>query len=539
VDDPAVAKDDLVTTNENAVGTGSLFADHGSGADSDVDGPALAISAVNGDGANVGTQITLASGALLTVNADGSYSYDPNGQFDALAQFGSGAANTTGSDSFSYTLAGGGTATVTVDIHGVASAGDRMDGTAGADAITGTSGDDLFMLQGGGNDSATGGDGNDAFYLGGALTAGDSLDGGAGAYDQLGLQGDYSGGLTFGANNLVGIEWVVLLSGSDTRFGDAGTNLYDYDLTTIDANVGAGERLAVRWNRLQAGEDVHFDGSAETDGSFLTYAGQGVDTIIGGQQNDSFYFGYGMFGSADSVDGQGGTLDELGLQGDYSGAAAIVFGAAQIGGIEVLTCMTSGDVRFGLSAGDGYSYDLTMDDGNVGAGQTLYVSANRLQAANGTTLLADETLTFNGSHETDGSFVIYSGAGADHIIGGAGGDTIYGGAGADEMTGGAGNDVFAYISAGHSTASAMDQILDFTTGDSIDLSRIDAATGGSDDPFHLVGATAFSHTAGELRAFEQTPGVWHVEGDIDGDGNADLVIAVTTDHGLSATDFVL
>ena len=31
----------------------------------------------------------------------------------------------------------------------------------------------------------------------------------------------------------------------------------------------------------------------------------------------------------------------------------------------------------------GYSYDLTMDDGNVAAGQTMYISANTLLAADG------------------------------------------------------------------------------------------------------------------------------------------------------------
>ena len=39
---------------------------------------------VNGDAGNVGTQITLPSGALLTVNVDGTFSYDPNGAFDDL-----------------------------------------------------------------------------------------------------------------------------------------------------------------------------------------------------------------------------------------------------------------------------------------------------------------------------------------------------------------------------------------------------------------------------------------------------------------------
>jgi len=46
--DPAVAHNDAFTTNELTTVAGSLFADNGSGADSDPDGPALAISAVNG-----------------------------------------------------------------------------------------------------------------------------------------------------------------------------------------------------------------------------------------------------------------------------------------------------------------------------------------------------------------------------------------------------------------------------------------------------------------------------------------------------------
>jgi VCBS repeat-containing protein len=543
-DDAAIARDDALATTEDAASGGSLFTDHGSGADSDVDGPALSIAAVNGSAANVGTQITLASGALLTVNADGSYSYDPNGAFNDLAAFGSGATNERGSDSFTYTLANGNTATVTVDIHGVASAGDRMEGSTGDDTITGTPMADLFMLQDGGFDSASGGDGNDGFYLGGALTADDNLDGGAGTLDQLGLQGDYSAGLTLGANNLVNTEMLVLLSGSDTRFGDTGGNLYSYDITTVDENVATGQQLAVSWNKLGIGENVTFDGSGETDGSFLTFAGAGTDTITGSQQDDGFYFGYGMWGAGDSVDGQGGTHDQLGLQGDYSlgGAGPVVFGATQLSGIEIVVCMTSVDTRFGVAAGDGYSYDLTMDDGNVGAGQTLYISANKLMAADGVTLTSDETLTFNGAAETDGRFVIYSGAGADTIVGGAGDDTLYGAGGADTLTGGAGNDVFAYISADHSTASAMDHILDFTSGDRIDLSAIDAIAGTpGDDPFTLIDSNPFSNTAGELR-FEHAAGNdWLVQGDINGDSTADFQVMLTIPdaHPLGAGDFVL
>ena len=66
------------------------------------------VGLVNGVAFSDGVPITLASGALLTMNADGTFDYDPNGQFNALPGPASGASNLTGEDSFTYTLAGGG-----------------------------------------------------------------------------------------------------------------------------------------------------------------------------------------------------------------------------------------------------------------------------------------------------------------------------------------------------------------------------------------------------------------------------------------------
>ena len=53
---------------------------------------------LNNTGGNVGSPITLASGARLTLNADGSYEYDPNDVFDGLA------VGATDTDSFTYTV---------------------------------------------------------------------------------------------------------------------------------------------------------------------------------------------------------------------------------------------------------------------------------------------------------------------------------------------------------------------------------------------------------------------------------------------------
>ncbi|MGI9512556.1 MAG: Ig-like domain-containing protein, partial [Anderseniella sp.] len=79
---------------------------------SDPDGDTLSVSAVEGNAASVGTQITLASGALVTVNAGGAYDYDPNGQFTGLT------VGETATDSFDYTVSdgNGGTDTASVTI---------------------------------------------------------------------------------------------------------------------------------------------------------------------------------------------------------------------------------------------------------------------------------------------------------------------------------------------------------------------------------------------------------------------------------------
>ena len=121
-DDPAVAEPDAVATTENTLiraraVAGNLFNNNGFGPDSDPDGGTFAVTAVSVG--TVGTPITLPSGALLIVNADGTFNYDPNHKFDYLPTPGSGASNLTYVDTFSYAITGGDAATVTVTVSGV------------------------------------------------------------------------------------------------------------------------------------------------------------------------------------------------------------------------------------------------------------------------------------------------------------------------------------------------------------------------------------------------------------------------------------
>jgi VCBS repeat-containing protein len=262
-DTPALAQDDNIAAFENAVATGSLFADNGNDNDSDPDG-VLTISEVDGSAGNVGATLVLASGAKLTVHADGTYSYDPNGRFDSLAAADSGATNaSTVGDTFTYTLAGGNTATVTVTVNGVASPGDRLMGDEGDNNIQGTPGHDVFVLDQGGFDMASGGGGDDIFYFGGAFHAGDVVRGAAGD-DTIVLQGDYADGVAF-TGNVTGIEAISMLAGSNTAFGASGEGRHSYAITTSDANFAAGIRARINGTALLAGEDLTFDGSAERD----------------------------------------------------------------------------------------------------------------------------------------------------------------------------------------------------------------------------------------------------------------------------------
>ncbi|MFO6428586.1 tandem-95 repeat protein [Erythrobacter sp. W302b] len=116
VNDAPDAVNDAVTTDEDT----SVFVTAGLTTgllanDTDVDGPSISISQVNGSAFVANSLVTLASGATVVVQANGSYLYSPNGQFEALRP------GQTGTDSFTYTISDGSltdTATVTITIEG-------------------------------------------------------------------------------------------------------------------------------------------------------------------------------------------------------------------------------------------------------------------------------------------------------------------------------------------------------------------------------------------------------------------------------------
>jgi Ca2+-binding RTX toxin-like protein len=142
--------------------------------------------------------------------------------------------------------------------------------------------------------------------------------------------------------------------------------------------------------------------------------------------------------------------------------------------------------------------------------------------------------------------LMFGSSGANSLSGGVGADNLFGLGGRDVLTGGANGDIFHFVALADSgiTAATRDVITDFTQGapavqDFIDLSSIDAKTGGLDDDFTFIGFDSFTGTKGQLRE-SFSGGNTIITGDVNGDGHADFSIALKGHFLLTgAGDFIL
>jgi Ca2+-binding RTX toxin-like protein len=409
------------------------------------------------------------------------------------------------------------------DIRGIA-LDDVLRGDEAANAFNGGGGND--RLEGrGGDDTLEGGAGDDA------------LDGGAGEDRAVfsGARSNYTVTMNNGITTVTDTRSTESSTGTDTIAGVETLQFSDESVALVTRGSDDGETVT--------GTDG--DDTIEAGGGNDTVsAGAGNDSVDGGDGNDFLFFG-GELNNADTVDGGAGT-DSLGLLGDYD----LTFDANDLLGIEKLFLLAGNAVD---PDGAAVSYNLTTIDANVGV-EGLVVTAASLREG--------ETLSFNGTAETDGAFRIQGGAGDDSVAGGAkgdyfqggagddqlfglgGNDTLIGGVGTDTLRGGGGKDIFRFESAADSGTgeSRQDTILDFQRGfDRIDLSAIDAdETSEGNQAFTFVGEAGFSNKAGELRSSAVGEKQWLVEGDTDGDGAADFAILVTVNSAqpLTATDFI-
>ncbi len=314
VADAAVAQNDAFSVSETGTPVPmDLFANNGAGADIDVDSP-LVITQMNGAVVNFGTVITLASGAQVVMNANGTFTYNPNGMFEHLP------VGATATDSFTYQVNGDDTATATFMINGVDN-NDNWTGTGAAEHLFGGVGNDT-VGGGGGADTIDGGTGNDHIMAG---QSSETLIGGAGV-DVIDFSGSASGvrvnlsrGLASGGfasgDQISGFERIVGsssvdrltgnakgnmitgLDGADLMFGGRGYDTLNYDSSdsavTVRLNAGTGSRGDAAGDRFKSfaaviGSDFD-DVLTGNAGRNILRGGEGSDRLNGGRGNDKLY----------------------------------------------------------------------------------------------------------------------------------------------------------------------------------------------------------------------------------------------------------
>ena len=383
------------------------------------------------------------------------------------------------------------------------------------DELFGGSGDDI-LYGGGGWDNLLGQSGNDTLLpgTGGANILGhEDLNGGHGddlyivEYASWFLDGHYTDtGLTTAqlVNKSVAFRTGYGIGIDEVRF----TQTIATDIVLGGTNLQAVAQLFEGIERVVIGTGLA--NAADRTGITLI----NIDaSLVGSPGGLGSTQGMELLGNAASNSFVGTIFDDL-----LDGGA----------GIDTMDAGLGNDIYILSEVGD-----IVIEDPLLGGGQdTLVVNFN----ANYTLGAQFENLTLNGTNGTAnlngtgnnsdnvivgnngnnvllgllGSDTLDGGAGNDTLDGGAGNDTLNGGAGIDRLnggagvdrhTGGAGNDVFIFSSVADigNNPVFLETITDFTTGDQIDLSAIDAnITRIGRQTFSFIGALAFT-AAGQLR----------------------------------------
>lgn len=481
--------------------------------------------------------LTGGAGADILIGGDGNDIFYAD-EADFLLQFDGGAGYDilyfTGSLNITYTfsdygfeemvfLAGSGPATppppppppVPVVMTGTAGA-NTLIGNATADIINGLAGNDT-LAGNGGDDVLNGGAGNDRMDGGSGIDTASYEDAGSAVTVSLAVaSAQVTGGS--GRDTLAGFENLRGSAYGDTLTGSSAAN-------TIEGLAG-NDRL---------------------DG------GMGADILIGGNGDDQYV-----------VDNAGDVVNESGTNGTDTVLSSVSFSLADgshvLGLVENLTLTgaahanATGNSGNNLLSGNAGNNIL---DGGDGTDTVSYADSARGVTANlalataqavatglgSDTLLNIENVT--GSNLGDvltgsaGNNILAGLAGNDMLSGAGGSDRLIGGAGVDVMTGGADGDIFVFESVQDSALRSRDTITGFQDGaDKIDLSAIDAVSGGSDNAFRFVGASAFTKGAGQLQSVisgDQTI----ISADVNGDKRADFSIVLSGVHVLQESDFIL
>ncbi len=455
VNDPPVAQDDALATDEDTAISGDLTADNGNGPDSDVDGDTPLVYLVNGQLGGVDGTTSLPSGALLTVFADGRYFYDPNGAFDHLA------LGETAIDSFTYAIFDGNggvdSATATVTIDGVNDAPDAVDDDFSTAKDSGVFGN---VLADNGNGADSDPDGGTSLIVthvnGSAAAVGSQILLPSGALLMLNADGSF----------LYGTNGAFEALGDDESFADSFT------YTIGDGDGGSDGATAT----------VTIDGGNEAPVAADDALATDEDTAITGNV-------FSDNGNGPDSDANGDTLTVSAV----NGAAAAVGNEIMLPSGARLTLNSNGsfvydpmgafdDLSPGEADTDGFAY--TVSDGKGGSDMaTVSVGID------GLTDVIRGTPDEDNLSGTDGDDLIYALASDDIIDPRGGSHTIDGGSGADTVVYATTRSVFdvdlieasGFTVAGESAALVGGHIVverpDGETDTLIDVERIDFTDG--------------------------------------------------------------
>jgi ELWxxDGT repeat protein len=289
------------------------------------------------------------------------------------------------------------------------------------------------------------------------------------------------------------------LAGNDTLNGLAGND-------TLNGGSGADQMTGGN------GSDIYVvDDAADRVIESNAVAGTGGFDLV------QSFIGYSLL-DTDGAGSNGGNVENLRLMGSGSinatgnGLNNVLYANVGSNVLNGGAGLDTVSYQFGVIGTTGVSVNLgnTSAQATVGSGNDKFVSIENLTGSP-----YNDSLTGNGLA-----------------------NVLSGGLGKDVLKGNGGNDIFDFNALAEMgvTAATGDIILDFNSGDKIDLSTLDAnsATVVNDAFTGLIGSAANFSAAGQLKF---SGGVLY--GNIDADGAAEFAVVLNGVASFSLTDLLL